>query len=463
MTCEDRHFEHLDPAAMRPPAGLFAGVRHFCHALIIVGAIGCVFGWAMNPAQFHFAYLASWLSVWAVVMGVLFFVLLHYIVDAGWSTVVRRPAEQLLACLPVLTLLFIPILIGVIGGKTHQWVGPQGTELSAPLAGAPAATAAHETPADASHAENTPTASVSTVEKKARDAELLAHKRPYLNIPFFLARQIIYFSIWLLLAWRLRHNSLLQDTTGHGGFTLSSRRWSCFGMVLYALSVTFAAFDWIMTLQWQWFSTIFGVYTWAGAVCAGLAAISLVTLVLARGPLRQYVGSDTIHTLGELLFAFCVFWGYMAFSQYFLIWYGNLPEETVWFLWRWHGISEGSHSTWWIVTLLLPVGRFALPFLILMSAHTKRNPRVLTTLCIITLVCAWLDMYWMVMPAHAPAGAPLTWLWIDVSALALILGLCGAFALRALRSAPLLPIMDPRLVEALSGEHVEEIAAADVE
>ena len=234
-------------------------------------------------------------------------------------------------------------------------------------------------------------------------------------------------------------------------------------MVLYALTFTFASFDWIMTLQWQWFSTIFGVYVWSGAVCAGLAAISLLTLALARGPLKQYVGSDTIHDLGKLLFAFCVFWAYIAFSQYFLVWYANIPEETIWFLQRWTGITETNDSNWWITSTLLPMGRFVLPFFVLMSAHAKRHPRTLATISVLTLLSAWLDVYWMVMPAHSPAGPPLAWLWIDLSAMALIVGLCGAVSLRALRSSPLYPMMDPRLVEALSAQHVEEIAGAEVE
>ncbi len=454
MTQSDRHFDHLDPQAANPPHGLFGAARHLCYALILLGAVGCIMGWFMNPAQFHFSYLVAWIFVWAILMGVLFFVMLHYIVDAGWSVVVRRPAEQLLACLPVLALLFIPVLIGVLSGQTHDWVRH----------GANIAHADPTVPA-ANHAASAASA-VSAAEALAlehQSAELLAKKQPFLNIPFFIVRQVIYFTVWLFLAWKLRRNSLLQDAAGQAQLTFSSRRWSCIGIVLYALTFTFASFDWIMTLQWQWFSTIFGVYTWAGAVCSGLAVICLLSLALVRGPLRQYIGSDTIHTLGALLFAFCIFWGYIAFSQYFLIWYGNIPEETIWFLKRWTGITQPGESKWWIASCLLPIGRFVLPFFVLMSAHAKRHPRTLATICVITLLSAWVDVYWMVMPAHSPAGPPLAWLWIDLSALALIVGLCGTVSLRALRGSPLYPIMDPRLVEALSAEHVEEIAGADVD
>ena len=446
MTHTDRQFEPLNPQAAHPPQGLFVGTRHVCHALIILGAVGCALGWAMNPVQFHFSYLTAWVWAWAIVMGVLFFVMLHYIVDAGWSAVVRRPAEQLLACLPVMAILFVPVLIGVLAGYTHDWVGRS------------------------AHAEQGVTALISGGGQAVSDAlahehetaELFAKKQPFLNMPFFIARQVIYFGVWLFLAWKLRSNSLRQDVAGEARFTFSSRRWSCGGMVLYALTFTFASFDWIMTLQWQWFSTIFGVYVWSGAVCAGLAAISLLTLALARGPLKQYVGSDTIHDLGKLLFAFCVFWAYIAFSQYFLVWYANIPEETIWFLKRWTGIAETNDSNWWITSTLLPMGRFVLPFFVLMSAHAKRHPRTLATISVLTLLGAWLDVYWMVMPAHSPAGAPLAWLWIDLSAMALIVGLCGAVSLRALRSSPLYPMMDPRLAEAMSAQHVEEIAGADV-
>jgi hypothetical protein len=458
MSQPDRHFDNLDSRAENPPATLLGRASRICLALIIVGGIGSLFGWLINPVQFHFSYLVAWTWGWAVLMGLLFFVMLHHLVDAGWSTVVRRPAEAFLAAMPILTLLFIPVLIGVLAGTTHSWVPGY-------AAHAPVATEAHvelrQPTADAAPAE----AKDKAAALDDHAAHLLHNKQPYLNVPFFLARQLLYFTVWLFLAWKLRRNSLLQDAAGASRYTLSSRRVSAVGILFYGLTVTFAAFDWLMSLDWHWFSTIYGVYTWAGAVLAGLAALTLATLALSgpTGPLRQYVGSDTRHDLGKLLFAFSVFWAYIAFSQWFLVWYGNIPEETMWYLKRWTGAGGAMHSKWWVVSLLLPIGRFLLPFFIMMSAHMKRHPRVLAPMSILALAFAWVDLYWLAMPSHELSAPPLRWLWIDLSSLALIIGCCGVMALKALRQAPLYPIMDPRLVEALSAEHVEEIGAADID
>ena len=277
---EDRHFEHLDPAAVHPQATLLEKTRTICLAMILLGAVGVAIAWPMNPAQFYHSYLASWSFCWTALMGVLFFVMLHHAVDAGWSTVVRRPAEQILAATPVLLLLSAPILIGLYRGSLYQWLNIS----------------------------------------PAQD-ELLHKKAWYLNVPFLSIRLGIYLVVFLWLSHVLRRNSLRQDQDGASRWTFSSRRWSTGGMPLYALAFSFCSFDLLMTLSYQWFSTIFGVYVWSGAVVGGLCVITLLTLALKGGALREYIGSDQVYTLGQLVFAFCVFWAYIAFSQYFLIWY----------------------------------------------------------------------------------------------------------------------------------------------
>jgi hypothetical protein len=416
---EQRHFEHLDPNAVHPSPLLFEKGVNLCLALVIVGGLGSLLGWVMNPGQFYFSYLASWAYCWTILMGVLFFVMLHYLVDAGWDTVIRRPAEQLLSVMPIMVLGLIPIVIGMASGKLYPWVHP-----SAPLGG---------------------------------------FKGWFLSLPVTLVFLGIDAAIWLILAHVLRRNSLAQDADGAAKWTTSSRRWSAGGIVLYALSATTCSFHLLMSLDYHWYSTMFGVYVWTGSVVAGLAAVSLLAIALRRGPLKEYIGSDTFHTIGELTFAFVCFWGYIAFSQYFLIWYGNLPEETIWFLRRWTGETAAQGAWWWPVACLIGLGQFVLPFVVLMGAPAKRNRKVLGTMCAIMLLTHWLNTYWIVQPEKAALYPPLQWIWIDLSVVVLLGGVSGMLFISRLRRAALFPMMDPRLVDAFSGEHVEEIEQADVE
>lgn len=419
MAQEHRHFEHLDPNAVNPSPMLFEQGFTHCLAAVILGGIGVVLGWGMNPAQFYVSYLSSWAFAWSIAVGVLFLVMLHYIVDAGWDTVVRRPAEQLLSTMPLILLGLLPILIGMNFASLYPWV--------------------HATP------------------------PLEGFKGVFLSRPVVLAFLAGDAAIWLGLAWLFRRNSIRQDTDGAAHWTISSRRWSAAGMVLNGLAVAACSLHLIMSLDYHWASTVFSVYIWAGGVLGALALLTLIALALRRGPLREYLSSDTIHDLGKLTFAFSCFWGYIAFSQYFLIWYGNLPEETAWFLRRWTGATESGGAWWWTFAVLLMLGEFIIPFVVLMSANMKRNRRVLGSVCAIILLGHWADLYWLIQPERSPMAPPLAWLWIDLSIVLLLGGLGGLLFIRSLRRAALFPLMDPRLVEALSQEHVEEIEQADVE
>jgi hypothetical protein len=335
----------------------------------------------------------------------MFFVMLHYVADAGWSTIVRRPAEQFLATIGPLAVLFVPVLLGMT--QIYHWIGA--------------------------------------------DDQLTQVKSPYLNVPFFLARAVVYFVVWLIIGGLFRRASLAQDQSGDPSITLRLRRLSAPGLLAYALTLSFASIDWLMSLDHHWYSTIFGTYVWSGAAVSSLALLSIIVVWLRRGPLRDRLPEDRLHDLGKWVFAFSVFWAYIAFSQYFLIWYANIPEETVWMMHRWTG-TDGTAS-WWTITLLVPICLFVLPFAVLMSANTKRRPIVLVPVCVVVLLGHYLDCYWLVMPTAHEHGPRWGLIWIDVATLAFLVGVLGWFWLRAAEQHAWYPLRDPRLGEALEVSH----------
>lgn len=367
------------------------------------GLLGSLAGAAVALEHTLFAYLVAFLFALTIVLGLLFFVMIHHLVDAGWSTVVRRPAEQFLAAIPVLAVLLLPVLLGM--GTLYKWT--QESEHSNPL---------------------------------------YQVKSPFLNVPFFLVRAAIYFLVWGFLARAMRGKSLAQDESGDPNLSLSMRRTSAPGMYLYAFSVSFAGIDWAMTLDYHWFSTMYGVYIFSGGTAAALATLSIVCVWLVCGPLKGKLGDAQFHDLGKLLFAFCCFWAYIAFSQFFLIWYANLPEETGWMLTRWNG-------PWKAVTAFLALGMFVAPFLILMPAARKRHFPTLVGMSCVVLFAHYIDLYWLVMPAAHPDHLPLGLVWIELSTLLLVVGVVGLAVLRALKRHALYPVKDPRLHEALSAAH----------
>ena len=264
-----------------------------------------------------------------------------------------------------------------------------------------------------------------------------------------------------MIAGIFRQGSLKQDRTGDPRITLRLRRLSAPGLIAYAVTLSFASIDWLMSLDYHWYSTIFGVYVWSGAAVSSLALLTVVTLGLRRGPLQGRVPLDRLHDLGKWVFAFAVFWAYIAFSQYFLIWYANLPEETVWMMHRWSGADGTGH--WWMLSVLLPVCLFVMPFVVLMSASTKQRGAALGPICSIVLLGHYLDCYWLVMPAAEERGPQWNLLWVDLATLALVVGVVGWFWWRAMTQAAWYPIRDPRLPEALGDgqEHGGDVETGD--
>ncbi|HBL31629.1 MAG TPA: quinol:cytochrome C oxidoreductase [Acidobacteria bacterium] len=367
-------------------------------------AFGLLGGTEARHQLWH-SWLVGSLFVLGISLGALFFVLVQHATQAGWSIVVRRLAENVMGALPYLALLFVPLAVLGLGDLFH-WSHPEAVQSD----------------------------------------PLLQHKAAYLNVPFFLIRTFASFAIWSVLAVWFSRQSRLQDETGDHEITRRMRRRSAPALILFALTVTFFAFDWLMSLDPHWYSTIFGLYFFAGSVMSFFAVLALVALAAKRQGLLTLVLSDEHqHDVGKLLFAFVAFWAYMAFSQYLLIWYANLPEETSFFAKRMVG-------TWSIAGTVLALGHFIVPFFFLLPRTIKRNATALRLAALWLLAMHLLDLHWLVMPNLHPAGmAPGL-----LDALTLI-GCCGVFLAAfggALKRRALVPLRDPRLPESLTFENV---------
>ena len=397
------------PATTRPaaPAG---GSPRIGSARLGVGlaAAGAGIGVATllitgDGARLAWSYLVAYMFALSVSLGALFFVLLHHLTGARWSTSIRRLAEVLMMNLWPLAVLFLPILYWM--PSLFEWAGPI---------------------------------------EAAGNPELLAHKAAYLNPTAFTARAILYFAVWLGLATLMWRRSLEQDAAGRPESAASMRRWSAPGMILLGLTLTFASFDWLMSLDPYWFSTIFGVYYFSGAAVAIMAALILTAAAAgARGPMRPMITTEHFHDLGKLLFGFVIFWAYIAYSQMMLVWMANLPEETIWYHHRW---QPGS---WRAFGWFLLAGHFVLPFLVLLPRTVKRARVALALAAAWLLAFHYADLYWLAMPALDPGAVPFHPAADLGSAAALGLIFVGLTILRLSRRSPV-PLRDPYLAESLT-------------
>lgn len=332
---------------------------------LIVGGVGVLAGligaWS-NPDRFWQAYLLAY-SFWlALPLGSLGLVMLHHLAGGRWSNHIRRVGETSAATLPLMALLFLPLLFNL--GRIYPWADP---------------TAVHE-------------------------SALLQQKSAYLNAPFFAARAVVYFGVWLLLARLLDRWSHAQDGDAGMDFRARLRRLSAAGMILYVLTATFAAYDWLMSLEPEWFSSIYGLLIIAGHGLAGLALAILGLGALARNaPETRDLWRQTFNDLGNLLLGFVMIWAYFGFSQLLVIWSANIPEEALWYVHR-------SQHGWLAVGVLLALVQFAGPFLLLLLRAVKRSGTALMGLAVVILLARWLDLFWLIMPAFSPDRVALHWL-----------------------------------------------------
>ena len=366
----------------------------------ILGLIGAAVGFTVDREQFFYSYLTSFVFWCSLALGALFFVMLHHLSGSVWSVVLRRLAENVMLVLPLLGLLFVPLFFGL--NELYAWGDPETVMAD----------------------------------------EILQKKQLYLNPAFFSIRAIIYFALWSLLAILLYRASVKQDKghtqSLHGFFNKISAP----GMIVFALTLTFAAFDWVMSLEAHWYSTIFGAYVFAGGVVGFLSVMTVLTVYLhSRGIMSNILSTNHFHDLGRLLFAFIIFWAYMAFSQYFLIWYGNIPEETIWFLHRWVG-------SWKAISLLIVFGHFGAPFFILITRFAKRSGTMLTIMGLWMLFMHWVDVHWMIMPVLHRDGFSLSWQ--DITTLVGIGGVLIWFFWTRMAAQPVIPVGDPKLEASLS-------------
>ncbi len=358
--------------------------------------------------RFQHAWLFACAFFLTISLGALFFVILQHLVRAGWSVVVRRVAEILAANTIVVAVLMVPLVVLAARGDGSLW----------PWAD-PAV--AHE------HAA-------------------IAKKAVFLDGRFFAVRCAVYFGVWALLGRWLLRRSVEQDRTEGTAPTEALERRAPPAMIAFALTINFAAFDLLMSLDPEWYSTIFGVYVFAGSVVSFVAAtILFLRFLQSRGLLRGRVGVEHFHDLGKLLFAFTFFWGYIAFSQFMLIWYADIPEETLWFQERFEG-------PWAVVSAILLFGNFVLPFAGLLSRHAKRRLGVLTFWAVWLLVMHAVDLFWLIAPGVARTGSLVGVL--DAAAFVAVgaAWIAGLAHLASDRS--LVPVGDPRLHESLHFENV---------
>ncbi len=378
-------------------------------------------------------WMQSWLFVTTVSLGGLFFLIVHHISHAGWSVVVRRPAEAIASNLQWVWIGFLPFVF-------YWWKG----DLSVIF----------------------PWANLEALKLiSLEEAELVGKKTAFLNDKFFMIRAAVYLVTWFVLSRFFVSNSVAQDSDGSMARTKKLEKWAGPAAILFGVTTSFAAFDWIMSLNPAWFSTMFGVYFFVGCCTGGFAFIGIVCLRLqALGYLKGIITTEHYQDIGKLLFAFgVVFWAYIAFSQYMLIWYANIPEETAWFLARQLG-------EWRVVSVVLLFGHFILPFLFLISRWTKRWRGTLLFACVWMLASQWFDLFYLIQPkiphdigaytsyeqilahyANQSAHFLNPWNWILL--VGFMLMLVGT-TLSRLSSMGLLCMKDPRLAESLRFENM---------
>ncbi len=454
----------------------------------LIGIVGAGIGYSQDPTRFAYSWLFGFICALTLAVGAMMFVMMHHLTNGNWGIVVRRVAEIFGATSWVLIILVIPVMLtrqtlfgewlkgGADKAKVSVLESPQDpydVELAAndlqprgpnpnPHMGNPRMGNPHggnpqgggfrlpptspggtrpPQPVPGTHSQITH--SVDERAEHVEHEEVMKSKTWYLNPTFFMGRLIGYFIVWYLIGWTLLKWSTDQDKTKDLALTVKLNRFSAPGIVLLVLTFTFAAFDWIMSLDPSWYSTIFGVTFFAGSMVCIFAALILTFLGMRNaGVLVKEVTVEHYHDLGKLLFGFMCFWAYVCFSQFMLIWYAGIPEEVTFYHHRW------DVGIWKNVSLALVLLHFIVPFVFIMSRNVKRNLGLLRVGAWVLLTMHVIDIYWLVLPnvPHQSGFAPS---WIDVFGFMGPVGVFLAVAFRRLNEYPILPVGDPRLQRSL--------------
>jgi len=369
--------------------------------LLAAGILFGAFAFYTDSTRASFNYIVAFAFLISIGVGSLFLIALEYAVGAVWSVPIRRIVEFFAAIIPFLFILVIPLLVNL--HEIFHW----------------------------SHAE------------AVTQDEILMGKSPYLNIPFFIIRTFGIIALWSLFYLLFIRNSKKQDATGDQNLTKKNIKLSVIFIPLFAITITISAVDWLMSIEPHWFSTIFGVYFFSGTVVAALAAVTLAAVLLKeKGYLHPKITNDHLFSLGGLLFAFVNFWAYIAFSQFMLIWYADLPEETFWFLQRWEG-------AWAVFSILLIIIHFIVPYAMLVSNPSKSDPKRLKFVAIWLLFAHLFDLFWLVLPEAPGLAGGYVFSWIDLVFPFFIVGVVILiFKAKAARNN-LLPVGDPKLKRGL--------------
>ena len=381
-----------------------AGVQR--QAAIVGGtaAVVSLAGLFINPTQFFQSYLMAYMWCLGATLGCLALGMIHQLSGGEWGVLIRRPIGAASRVLPVMTVLFIPIALGMF--KLYHWT----------------------------HAEAV-----------AHD-EILQYKHLYLNVPFFLARAVVYFAAWNTMVFFLNRWSLQQDANPDPLLARRMQKISGIGLVVYGLTITFASFDWMMSLDPHWYSTMYGVLIMGGQGLTALAFLIIVVVWLSRRPpLSAIVLPGHLHDLGNLMLAFTMLWAYFSFSQYLIIWSGNLPHEIGWYLHR-------SYTSWRIVAVALIVLHFAVPFVLLLSRRIKRQADLILRVAVFILFVRLIDLFWLISPEFHHDGLSISWL--DIVMPIALGGIWLAAFVWQLRGRAILPVHDPQFDETL-GEIIE--------
>ena len=388
------HIEQLPLYGKITPVALVQRLQRLGVLIGVVGLAVTILGAFLNSEQFWRSYLLAYVFWLEIALGCLGMLMLHHLVGGRWSALIRRLMETGAMTLPLLAILFIPLLFGL--HTLYPWTDPQFLAQNA----------------------------------------VVQSKTAYLNVPFFIGRAVVYFAIWLTLAYLFNRWSLAQDQTGDAKLAQRMRRVSAAGMILYMLTSTFAAYDWMMSLEPAWASSIYGLLFIIGQALAALSLALIGLRVLTR---RYGEGAEIIKSfndLGNFMLGFVMIWAYFAFSQFLIIWSANIAEEAIWYVHRTHGGWQG-------VGLFLIAFHFVLPFFLLLSRRIKRQAQLLMALAVLILCVRLVDLFWLIVPAFYPEGLHVHWL--DLVIVLALGGLWFAFFLWQWTGKTVVPQHDPHL------------------